>query len=191
MILVGSPNKGLKQHFPETLRAMLNKVFEIASFIMIVRFIMILSNPRTCDGAYLTLFQRIFFSISRGRQWCGRCTFQILCWASLSMSPENVALSLYLDPVLMLFDAVKTSISWPASVNVFVQLRSRSARLKIFFTAPRKTAPCVLCANIPAAFWPAIDNNIYVQRDVFSLWWWNGHAISSVLVQYWVLSSAS
>ena len=44
-----------------------------------------------------------------------------------------------------------TTVSWNA--------RSRSARLKIFFTAQSKPAPCVLCANEPAAFWRKIDNN--------------------------------
>ena len=59
----------------------------------------------------------------------------------------------------MSLDAVKTSTSLTASVNVFVRLKSKSARLKIFFTAQSKTVPRVLCANVPAAFWRAIDYN--------------------------------
>ena len=57
---MGSSNKGLSDIFcRHPLRAMLNKVFEIASFVMIVRFIIIHLNPGVYDGPYPTPFQGI------------------------------------------------------------------------------------------------------------------------------------
>jgi len=140
------------------------KLKRLVSYIISVyvpSFIMIHLNPRACDGPYLNLFQRdlliafqeididvadvVFkYFVEHGSQW---------------MSSENVALSLYSDSPPMSLDAVKTSISLPAAVNISAQLRSRSARLKSFFTVQSKTAPCVVCTNVPAAFWRVIDNN--------------------------------
>ena len=82
------------------------------------------------------------------------------------MSPENVALSLYSDSLLMPLNAVKTSTSLPASVNVFVQLRSRSARLKFFFTTQSKTASYV--PTYPELFGGQFIIIIDVQRDVLA-----------------------
>ena len=132
---------------------------------------MIYLNPKACDGLYLTLFQRNSLSayqevdsgvadvlfkyfVEHGSQYLQK------------ISAENVAFGLYSDSLLMSFDAkasmldaVKTSTCLPASVNVFVQLRKGPARLKFLLTAQSKTAPCVLCANVPAAFWRASDHN--------------------------------
>ena len=75
------------------------------------------------------------------------------------LSPENVALSLFSNSPPLSLDAVKTSTSLPALVNVPAQLQSRSAMLKNFFTVQSKTAPCVSCNNVIATFWKTIDNN--------------------------------
>ena len=74
------------------------------------------------------------------------------------MSPVNVALSVFAEVSPYSIEAVKTS-HYPDSVDARKLLQGRKAGLRDFFTSESKTAPCIVCFEVPVAHWKCIENN--------------------------------
>ena len=120
---------------------------------------MIHLKPKACDGPFLTLFQRdLLFAYREIDEEVADVVLKYFV-ESQRLSPKNVALSLFSDFPPFSLNAVKTSSSLPADVDIRVQLQCRAARLRNFFTVQSQRAPCVLHNSIPAMFWKTIKNN--------------------------------
>ena len=74
------------------------------------------------------------------------------------MSPGNVALSVFAEVLPYSIEAVKASHS-PDSVDARKLLQGRKGGLRDFFTSESKTAPCIVCSEVPVAHWQSIENN--------------------------------
>ena len=71
------------------------------------------------------------------------------------MSPVNVALSVYAEVSPYCIEGVKTS-HYSDSVNAQKLLQGRKAGLRDFFTSESRTAPCIVCSEVPVAHWKSI-----------------------------------
>ena len=74
------------------------------------------------------------------------------------MSPVNVALGVFAEVSPYSIQAVKTS-HYPDSVDARKLLQGRKAGLRDVFTSESKTAPCIVCSEVPVAHWKSIENN--------------------------------
>ena len=74
------------------------------------------------------------------------------------VSPENVALSVFSEVSPYSIEAVKTS-HYPDSIDDRKLLQGRKAGLRYFFTSESRTAPCIVCFQVPVAHWKSIENN--------------------------------
>ena len=74
------------------------------------------------------------------------------------MSPVNVAVSVFAEVSPYSVEAVKTS-HYPDCVDARKLLQGRKAGLRDFFTSESRTAPCIVCSQVPVAHWKNIGNN--------------------------------
>ena len=74
------------------------------------------------------------------------------------MSPVNVTLSVLAEVSPYSIEAVKTS-HYPHSVDARKLLQGQKAGLRDFFTSESRTAPCIVCFEVPVGHWKSIKNN--------------------------------
>ena len=74
------------------------------------------------------------------------------------MLPVIVALSVFAEVSPYSIEAVKTS-QYPDSVDARKLLQGRKADLRDFFTSESRTAPCIVCSEVPVAHWKSNENN--------------------------------
>ena len=128
-------------------------------------------KPSTAEGPRITLFQRDL--LLAYREIDSELTDAVLNYfykhAVQWMSPVNVALSVFAEVSPYSIQAVKTS-HYPDSVDARKLLQGRKAGLRDFFTSESKTAPCIVCSEVPVAHWKNIkNNNIATERLIGKL----------------------
>ena len=64
---------------------------------------------------------------------------------------------------------MKTSRSFPQSVDVRLFLQDPTEKLKHFFTLKSKDAPCITAFHIHPSFWKSIYNNRSTERRIGKL----------------------
>ena len=74
------------------------------------------------------------------------------------MLPVNIALSVFAEVSPYSIETVKTS-RYPGSVDARKLLQGRKAGLRDVLTSESKTAPCIVCSEVPVAHWKSIENN--------------------------------
>ena len=140
------------------------KLQKIVSYILCVyvpSFLMIHLNPRVPEGPFLNLFQRdLLFAFRQIEPAVANVAMKyFLEHASKWLSWKNVALSVYSEVPPYTTEAIKTSRSFPQSVDVRLFLQDPTKKLKHFFTWKSKDAPCITASHIHPSFWKSIDNN--------------------------------
>ena len=84
------------------------------------------------------------------------------------MSPVNVALSVFAEVSPYSIEAVKIS-HYPNSADARKLLQGGKAGLRDFFTSESKTAPCIVCSEVPVAHYKSIENNRATERLIGKL----------------------
>ena len=139
----------------------LQKIVSYTLCVYVPSFLMIHLNPRVPEGPFLNLFQRdLLFAFRQIEPAVANVAMKyFLEHASKWLSWKNVALSVYSEVPPYTTEAIKTSRSFPQSVDVRLFLQDPTKKLKHFFTLKSKDAPCITASHIHPSFWKSIDNN--------------------------------
>jgi len=140
-----------------------SKLVRLASFIISVyapSFFLIHLKPSVAEGPGITLFQRnLLHAYKEVDPELAEVALKYFYEHAVQwLSPINVALSVFAEVPPYSFEAVTTG-TFPQSVDTGMLVRDRKTTLKCFFTSQSKNAPCIMCSEIPAAFWRCVENN--------------------------------
>ena len=139
-----------------------SKLIRLISYIISVyvpSFLPIHLKQSAAAGPRITLFQRDLLLAYRDIDSELADVLKYFYEHALQlMSPVNVALSVFAEVSPYSIEAVKTSY-YPDSVDARKLLRGRKAGLKDSFTSESRTAPCIVCSEVPVAHWKTIENN--------------------------------
>ena len=122
-------------------------------------FLLIHLKPWAADGPRIAFFQRDLLMAYREIDSELADVLKYFYEHAVQwMLPVNIALSVFAKDSPYSFEAVKTS-HYPDSVDAQKLLQGRKAGLRGSFASESRTAPCIICSEVPVAHWKSIKNN--------------------------------
>ena len=144
----------------EVQRARLTRLVSYIVCVYVPSFLLIHLKPSAAEGPGITLFQRDLLLAFReiDPELADIALKYYHEHAIQWLTPINIALSAFAEVPPYSLEAIRTG-HFPQSVDSRKLLQDRKAGLKSFFTAESKNAPCVMCTEVPSAFWKVAENN--------------------------------
>ena len=148
-------------------RAKLIRLISYVVSVYIPSFGTIQLKPSAAEGPVITLFQRnLLLAYNENDSELGEVALKYFYdHAQQLVTPINVALSVNAEVPPYCDKAAQTG-HFPDSVDARKLLQERRASLKEFFTFGSKAAACVLCSEVPKAYWRVSTTTIELRKNM-------------------------